>query len=99
MRQTEIGDISCWRYGLVESAKANFVGIEIRQFRPMWTRATRFDDAAWRDIFHYPKLCLQPRIILETNVCNAGPIIKIRNEIAGKTYRISVRGNVPTFKI
>ena len=66
MRQTQIDDVSCWRYGFIGSAKTNFVAIEIRQFRPMRSGATRFDNAAWRDIFLYPKLCLQPRIIVET---------------------------------
>src|SRR5206468_6081135 len=66
MRQTQIDDVSCWRYGFIGSAKTNFVAIEIRQFRPMRGGATRFDNAAWRDIFLYPKLCFQPRIIVET---------------------------------
>src|SRR5437762_10902212 len=66
MRQTQIGDVSCGGYGVVESAEINFVAIEIWQFRPMWTGATRFDNATWRDIFHHPELCIQPRIIVET---------------------------------
>ena len=66
MRQTQIGDVSCSGDGIVESTKISFVAIEIRQFRPMRTGATRFDNAARRDIFQYPELCLHPRIIVET---------------------------------
>src|SRR5262245_9808408 len=65
MRKTQIGGVSCGWYGFVGSAKTNFVAIEIRQLRPMRTGATRFNNAAWRDIFHYPQLCLQPGIIVE----------------------------------
>src|SRR5947208_15490637 len=32
MRQTQIDDVSCWRYGFIGSAKTNFVAIEIRSF-------------------------------------------------------------------
>src|SRR5215469_2295007 len=78
MGQPQIGDVSRWRYGLIESAELDFVTIEIRQFRPMWTSVARFDDATCRNIFHHPKLRLQARIIGETlaNQITAKAIVK-----------------------
>src|SRR5438094_9184882 len=66
MRQTQIDDVSCWRYGCIGSAKSNFVAIEIRQLPPMQGGDTRVDNAACRDILPYTERCLQPRIIAET---------------------------------
>src|SRR5438552_3048826 len=78
MRQTQIGDVLRGRYGIVELTKINFVAIEIWQSRPMWTRATRFDNATRPHIFCHPQLCLQPRIIVETlaNQITAKAVVK-----------------------